>query len=219
MARPCNQTKYTTVDQLEKDIDTELAKYTIIPEFRDMALKILRRNHKSEVQDRTTIYESQQSARKQIQNRLDKLTDQLTRGIVEEGEYMRQRDTLKAQLANVDEGLRGTERRAGDWLELTEKVFDFATYARIRFNETSNPKVKRDILQTLGANFLLTDNKLTLEPKKWLTPIKEDYPTLEKAYLKVRTNEKASATDIEEAISQIIMSWRARRDLNSRHPA
>ena len=79
--------------------------------------------------------------------------------------------------------------------------------------------MKRDILQTLGANFLLTDNKLTLEPKKWLTPIKEDYPTLEKAYLKVRTNEKASATDIEEAISQIMMSWRARRDLNSRHPA
>lgn len=170
-----------------------------------MALKILRRNHKSEVHDRTTIYESQQSTRKQIQKQLDKLTDQLTRGIVKESEYMRQRDTFKAQLTNIDEGLRNTEKRAGDWLEPIEKVFDFATYARIRFVETNDPKV--------------TDNKLTLEPKKWLTPIKEDYPTLEKPYLKVRTNKIASATDIEEAISQIMMSWRAIWGSNPGHPA
>lgn len=217
--RPCNQVRYTAVEDLERDIDSELAKYTIIPEFRDMALKILRISHKGEVQDRTTIYESQQNRRKQIQKQLDRLTDQLTRGIVEEDDYIRQRDNLKAQLANLDEGLRSTERRAEDWLELTEKVFDFATYARVRFNETNDPKIKRDILQTLGANFLLADNKLTLTPKSWLVPIEKDYPTLERAYLRVRTNEKASPTQIEEAISQIIISWRAQRDLNSRHPA
>lgn len=209
LSRPCEQIKYTTVEELERNIDAELAKYTIIPEFRDMALKILRRNNKSEVQDRTTIYESQQARRKEVQSQLDKLTDHLTRGIVDEDDYVRQRDNLKAQLANLDNNLRNTEKRAENWLELTEKAFDFATYARIRFNETSDPKVKRDILQTLGANFLIKDNKLTLTPKAWLTPIEKDYPTLEKAYLKVRTNEKASPTDIEEAISQIMISWRA----------
>lgn len=209
LSRPCTQVKYTTLDQLESDIEAELAKYTIIPEFRDMALKILRRTHKNEVKDRVSIYESQQAGRKRIQTQLDKLTDQLSRGIVEEEDYMRQRNILKSQLANIDEGLRGTERRAEDWLELTEKVFDFATYARIRFNETTDPKVKRDILQTLGANFLLTDNKLSLTPKSWLTPIEKDYPSVEKAYLRVRTNEKASPKEIEEAISQIMISWRA----------
>lgn len=207
--RPCTQVKYTTLDQLESDIEAELAKYTIIPEFRDMALKILRRTHKSEVKDRISIYESQQAGRKRIQAQLDKLTDQLSRGIVEEEDYMRQRNVLKSQLANIDEGLRGTERRAEDWLELTEKVFDFATYARIRFNETTDPKVKRDILQTLGANFLLTDNRLSLTPKSWLIPIEKDYPSLERAYLRVRTNEKASPKELEEAISQIMISWRA----------
>lgn len=174
-----------------------------------MALRILRRNHKSEVKDRTTIYESQQARRKEIQAQLDKLTDQLTRGIVDEDDYVRQRDNLKAQLANLDSSLRNTEKRAEDWLELTEKAFDFATYARIRFNETNDPKIKRDILQTLGADFLLANNKLTLTPKAWLTPIEKDYPSLEKAYFKVRTNEKASPTDIEEAISEIMISWRA----------
>lgn len=209
LSRPCEQIKYTTVEELEKNIDAELAKYTIIPEFRDMALRILRRNHKNEVQDRTTIYESQQARRKEIQTQLDKLTDHLTRGIVDEDDYVRQRDNLKTQLANLDDNLRSTEKRAEDWLELTEKAFDSATYARIRFNETDDPKVKRDILQTLGVDFLIKDNKLTLTPKAWLTPIEEDYPTLEKAYLRVRTNEKASPKEIEEAISQIMISWRA----------
>lgn len=207
--RPCTQVKYTTLDQLESDIEAELAKYTIIPEFRDMALKILRRTHKNEVKDRVNIYESQQVGRKRIQAQLDKLTDQLSRGIVEDEDYMRQRNILKSQLANIDDGLRGIEKRAEDWLELTEKVFDFATYARIRFNETTDPKVKRDILQTLGANFLITDNKLSLTPKSWLVPIEKDYPSLEKAYLRVRTNEKASPKEMEEAISQIMISWRA----------
>jgi len=209
LSRPCTQVKYTTLDQLESDIEAELAKYTIIPEFRDMALKILRRTHKNEVKDRVNIYQSQQAGRKRIQAQLDNLTDQLSRGIVDEEDYMRQRNILKFQLANIDEGLRGTEKRAEDWLELTKKVFDFATYARIRFNETTDPKVKRDILQTLGANFLLTNNKLSLTPKSWLIPIEKDYPSLEKAYLKVRTNEKASPKEIEEAISQIMISWRA----------
>lgn len=219
LSRPCTQVKYTTLDQLESNIEAELAKYTIIPEFRDMALKILRRTHKNEVKDRVSIYESQQNGRKRIQAQLDKLTDQLSRGIVEEEDYMRQRNVLKSQLANIDEGLRGTEKRAEDWLELTEKVFDFATYARIRFNETTDPKVKRDILQTLGANFLLTDNKLSLTPKSWLIPIEKDYPSLEKAYLRVRTNEKASPKEMEEAISQIMISWRAIGGSNPGHPA
>lgn len=174
-----------------------------------MAFKILRRSHKSEVADRTTIYESQQSRRKQIQAQLDKLTDQLTRGIVEEAEYVRQRDALKANLASVDGDLRSTEKRAEDWLQLTEKAFDFATYASVRFNETKDPLVKRDILQTLGANFLLTDNKLTLTPRKWLVPIERDYPALEKAYLKVRTNKKATAKEIATALESIFESWRA----------
>lgn len=217
--RPCNQSKYIAVAELERQIDAELAKYSIIPEFRDMALKILRRDHKNEVRDRTAIYESQQSNRKKIQKQLDSLTDRLARDIVDEDDYIRQRDVLKAQLSNMDKNLRGTEKRAEDWLQLTEEVFDFATYARVRFNEATDPKIKRTLLETLGANFLLTDNQLTLTPMKWLVPITKDYPTLEKAYLKARTNEKASPKELEEAISEIMISWRARRGSNPRHPA
>lgn len=72
-----------------------------------MALKILRRNHKSEVTDRTNIYETQQAQRKRVQEQIDNLTDKLSREIVEE-DYIRQKNKLKAQLFNVDSGLRLT---------------------------------------------------------------------------------------------------------------
>jgi site-specific DNA recombinase len=219
IVRPCDQRKYKTLEDLESEIDAELAKYTIIPEFRDMALKILRRNHKAEVGDRTHVYESQQKLRKSIQSQLDSLTDKLTRGIVDEDDYVRQKNILKAQLNEIDSGLRGTEKRAEDWLELTERAFDFATYARIQFAETKDPMVKRDILKTLGVNLLLKDNKLSLTPNEWLIPIERDYPALEKAYLKVRTNKKATTKELEAALASIFESWRARRDLNPRHPA
>lgn len=69
--RPYNQSKYTSVENLEQEIDSELAKYTILPEFRDLALKALHRNTKIEVKEHGQIYETQQKRRNEIQAQLD----------------------------------------------------------------------------------------------------------------------------------------------------
>lgn len=217
---PCTQSKYTSVETLEKEIDNELSKYTILPEFRDLALKILRRNNKIEVKERSQVYNTQQKSRNEIQSQLDKLVDMRTRDLLDDDEYTYQRNLLKRRRDKIDSQLRNTEERAEDWLKLTEKAFDFATYARVRFNETKDLGVKRDILMTLGENLQLKDQKLTFNPSEWLVPISEEYPSLEKEYLsRVGTNKKASSKEKEEAISRIFDSWRARRGSNPRHPA
>lgn len=112
-----------------------------------------------------------------------------------------------------------TKERSEKWLELTEEVFDFATYARIRFKK-GDSKVKRQILATLSENFELKDNKLTLQQSEWLVPIAEQYPNLEKEYLRrVGTNKKATSKEKEEALSLIFDTWRAIWDSNPGHPA
>jgi site-specific DNA recombinase len=216
--RPCTQNVYTNLESIESQIDEELKQYTIIPEFRDMALSILKRNNKIEIKDRTSIYKSQQARRENIQKQLDKLVDMRTRDLLSDDEYLEQKSRLNSEKLAVDESMRNTEQRADDWLELTEKAFDFATYARIHFNEGSIEK-RREILRTLGSRLTLKDNKLTIEPNGWLVPIKERYPELKKRYLKVATNKKASVSDRDEAMLPIFESWRARRDSNPRHPA
>lgn len=206
--RPCNQIKYTPLDVIEKQIDEELGKYTILPEFRDLALKILHRNSKTEVKERNQVYQSCQKRRDVIQSQLDKLTDMLTRDLLDEDEYKVQRNRLKTERATIDDQLRKTETRTDDWMELTEKVFDFATYARIRFQD-GDLMTKRDILMTLGENLTLLDGKLIIIPNEWLIPIAEHYPELEKRYLWVRTNQKTTPQEKEVALESIFESWRA----------
>lgn len=217
--RPCNQSIYTSLEAFEAQVDAELAKYTILPEFRDLALEILNRSHKVEAHERSKIYTMQQSKRKQIQEQLDNLVDMRTRNMLDDEEYTTQRIRLKGELARADEGLRATETRADDWLELTEKAFNFATYARVHF-QNGDSATKRSILMTLGQNLTLKDQKLSLTPSKWLVPIAEKYAEVEAEYLKrVRTNKKATPKVKEMALASVSENWRARRDSNPRHPA
>lgn len=218
LKRPCDQCKYTRIEDMEAQIDAELAKYTILPEFRDLALKVLRRNNSLEIKDRKVILEQQQKKRVQLQEQLDALIDMRTRNLLDDAEYTQKRNDFKLQILKADEALRDVDGRAAKWLELTEEVFDFATYARVRFH-TGNPQVKRDILRTLGQKITLIDRHLIIEPNEWLQPLADEYPPLLEQYLKVRTNKKAYSSDKEQAFSQIFETWRARRDLNSRHPA
>lgn len=208
--RPCNQVKYTRLEDLEAEVDAELAKYTILPEFRDKALEILQRSHKIEVSERSKLYKMQQQKRQQVQSKIDGLTDMRLGGLIDDTEYLEQKKRLKNELFRIDDGIRNTEQRADDWLELTEQAFDFATYARVRFRE-GDTTVKRDILRTLGANFQLKDHRLTLTPSEWLVPIGEMYPALEAEFLRRgRTNKKTASTTVGDTVFLDKSStWRA----------
>lgn len=61
-----------------------------------------------------------------------------TRDLLDDEEYSYQRNILKHERDRIDNKLRSIEIRADDWLELTEKAFNFATYARVRFIETKD---------------------------------------------------------------------------------
>ncbi len=217
--RPCTQSKYTSLEDLEAEIDAELAKYTILPEFRDLALKILQRNHRLEAKDRSKIYATLQTKRQRIQAKLDKLVDMRTEDLLDDDEYKQQKNRLKSELERIDEELRLTEARADDWLVLSEKAFDFATYARVRFRN-GDLETKRDILMALGENLVLKDKKLSLQRSEWLEPIGEHYPAVEAKYLRrVGTNKKATSTEKKAALEAVSEDWRAIRDSNPGHPA
>lgn len=93
----------------------------------------------------------------------------------------------------MKENLRQTETRAEKWLELTEKTFNFATYARaafLRANEMGKAglELKKEILLAIGKTPIIKDEKLYIEPNEWLVSIKNGYPALEKKS-RVRTDE------------------------------
>jgi len=76
------------------------------------------------------------------------------------------------------ENLRETESCAENWLEITEKIFNFATSARKAFTEV-DIQTKKEKLITLGQRITIRDGVLSIEPNELLVPIANDYPELE----------------------------------------
>ncbi len=214
----CSQRKPITLDKLELQIEKEIEKYTILPEFRDWAIEILNEKNDTEIEDRSKIYEMQHSALIKTQAELDELTRMRYRGLITDDEFfVKERDALEKKIVELKAKLRETEGRAEKWLELTEKTFNFALYARKAFI-VGTLEAKREILKGLGENPILKDGKLNVPAYEWLVPIGNDYPALEAEYQRLEPWKMPIDTRRTEALTSIRTRWRGRPDLNRRSP-
>lgn len=209
----CNQNNPMTLKEVEEQIDIELERYTILPKFQEWALEVLNRNNDKEIEDRTKIYEAQHKSLTETQRELDTLTKMRYRELIDDETFIKERDELKAKIVKLTSNLRETENRADKWLELTEKTFNFACYARKEFI-LGDLNRKREMFSALGQNFLVKDKKIHIEPNEWFVPIEKAYPSLLLEYNRLELDKTLDATSRNERFAQIILSWCAYPDLN-----
>lgn len=187
----CSQRKHIRLTDLEAQIEQELESITILPQFKEWALKILTRENQKEIEDRTQIYNNLCTTIKRTQKKLDNLIDMRCNELINDEEYSKRKTKLNKELSNLREERDKTEDRADIWLELTEKTFEFATYAREAFIK-GNVKTKTDILRSLGQSFTFLNGKLSIELNPWLIPIKKEYPKLENSYKRLKPSKTAN---------------------------
>lgn len=211
----CTQRQVVREENLEAQIENELEKYTILPEFRDWALEILNNQNDSEIEDRTKIYEMQHKSLTKTQKELDTLTKMRYRDLIDDEVFIKERDSLQTQINRLKEKLRGTEARAEQWLELTEKTFNFATYARKAFI-TGGLELKKEILMTMGKSATIKDKKLYIEPNEWLQPIINDYPDLEKRYRRLELDKMPLNKAKNEELTSLFTLWQGLKESNPR---
>lgn len=166
----CKETPIRLAD-LESQILKEIDKYTIPAEFKDWALDVIRGKNDSEVATRNHAYEMLNNNYLELQKQLDNLTKLRLRELVSDEEFVKERTDLQNQITNIREKLNHNHERGQDWIELVEKVFNFAVYARERFTSTKSLKVKREIAQALGMTYTLKSGQLSIKPIEWLVPI------------------------------------------------
>ena len=212
----CNQRYNIREDKLELMIEKELEKYTILPEFLQWALEGLNKKNDTEIQDRTKVYEMQHKNLVETQKELDELTKMRYRQLINDETFIKEKNTFQSKIAKMKENLRETEARADKWLELTEKTFNFATYARKAFT-TGGLELKKEILMAIGKNPIIKDKKLTIEPNEWLAEIGKDYPALEKEYIRLELNKMPMDKAKTEALTSVRTQWLRRADSNRRH--
>lgn len=202
----CNQRNPMTLKELEDQIDIELERYTILPKFQEWALEILNRNNDKEIEERTKVYENQHKALIETQKELDALTRMRYRELIDDETFIKERDELKTKIVKLKTNLRETESRAEKWLELTEKTFNFACYARKEFLLGGLDK-KREIFSALGQNFSVKDKKVHIIANEWFVPIEKAYPALQLEYNRLELDKTLDFTARNERFAQIILSW------------
>lgn len=202
----CDQRSPMTLKDLEDQIDIDLERHTILPTFQKWALEILNRNNDKEIEERTKITETQHKNLTDTQKELDTLTKMRYRELIDDETFIKERDELKAKIAKFKALVGETENRAEKWLELTEKTFTFACYARKEFI-TGGLDKKREIFSALGENFLVKDKKTHITPNEWFVPIEKAYPALEEEYKRLELDKNLSDTMRKELFAQLILSW------------
>lgn len=119
-----------------------------------------------------TVNSSLQNLYTNTQKQIDQLLDMRLKNLVSDEEYQQKKDLLLLEKKEINEKLGKTDERANNWLELSEKTFNFATYSRYWFNNGTTQQ-KREILSTLGSNLMIKDQKLSLYLHKPFTIISE----------------------------------------------
>lgn len=209
----CTQRKPITLEKLEEQIDIQLERYSILPKFKDWALEILNRENNKEIEDRTKVYETQHKAVAETQKEIDALTKMRYRELIDDETFVKERDDLKAKLTKLKANLHNTENRAEKWLELTDKTFNFACYARENFNSGTLEK-KREIFAALGWNFSIKDKIVSIKANDWFVPIEKAYPELEAEYRRLELQKYLSAEARNAAFASLILRWGDTWELN-----
>ncbi len=138
------------LETMEKQIIKEIEKYTIPEEFKDWALGVLSGYNDKEIEMRQKSYELLETKYSDLQKQLDNLTKLRLKDLLSDEEFIRERTDLQNEITRTKEKLDQNQDRGQNWVDLVEKVFNFATYAKERFESTLDFEVKREILIILG---------------------------------------------------------------------
>lgn len=181
----CTQKSITQRD-LEKMVDGMLANIQISEEFKDWAIRHLNELNDQEVEDRNTILKSLQSAYNDCVKRIDnlvqlKISPQNSDGsLLSDDEFREQKSILLKEKSELSDRLGNTDQRIDHWLELSEKTFNFACYAKYWF-KNGDLQTKREMFFGLGQNLTLLDKIVRVnldKPLEWIENTKQVEPTI-----------------------------------------
>lgn len=174
------------MEELEKQVDSLLSKIQISEDFKNWAIKYLNELNDKEIDNRNAILGSLQSAYDDVVKRIDnlvrlKISPQNTEGaLLSDEDFKNQKDSLMKEKAKLQERLDDTDNRINRWVELSEKTFNFACYAKHWFANGDSQK-KKEIFFGLGSNLTLFNKIVGVrleKPLEWAKEAIEKIPEI-----------------------------------------
>ncbi len=207
------------MEYIESEIDKELSKFEIRPEFRDWAIKYLNEISSKESSNHKVVVANIQSQYADIDVKINSLLElrisinNINREIISDAEYMAKRTELLAKKEELLEKIKQADQDKNKWVELTEKTFDFACYARYWFAK-GDSTAKTEILGTLGNNLTIKDRKLWIDRSKPFFLIEKGLQEIEEVVEKLEPKKRIGVRDNLLSIEEVSNKWRRRWDSN-----
>lgn len=159
--------KSVELKNLNLQIKQKLSELSIAPEFQAWAIKHLHEVRKNEAKsDELTLKTSDKEIQK-ITEQLKSLNLSYTapenadRSIISQDEYIEMKNDFLKQKAEAEERRSNKVKNIDQWIELSEKTFNFALYAQTWFENGTDLDGKA-ILSCLGSNLTIKDKKLNV---------------------------------------------------------
>lgn len=169
--KACTQ-KCTENQSLHFQLMEYLNLIEIPEEIHKLAMSWVKNENQTNSKEKEVVIDNLTKRYKTTETLLDGLIDMKAGGEVTKEKYdekykkyTEERDELKRQIDSYHE-------ENTDWLDLVDKMFTFAEYAK-KMYQTDDVKLKRAIIRSLGSNLTLKDKKLEIERTSWIYPMQE----------------------------------------------
>ena len=179
---------------LNAQINALVKNLTISDKFKGWAIKYLHEIRQNEAQSNETVLDNKQKTLlqviKQLDNLLLKYTSPENEGwqFITDQEYQTLKNRLAKEKAALEDDLKTHGKVIEEWVELSERTFNFARYAQMWFAK-GDMETRRAIFAALGSHLIVKDQKLNVELHPYFKIIFENLAQAEKELVAVRTSE------------------------------
>jgi site-specific DNA recombinase len=167
----CKQKSIRSAELLST-VDKALERFQISDCFAQWALEELAKENVETTKTQKAVIESQDDRYQKVVVQLHNLVllytspENSKHELLTPEEYAPQRQALLTQKKALEDARQDVGRKVEEWVDWAENSFDFATAARVWF-ENGTPEEKRDIFFSLsGSNLVLKDKEVRVYLKK-----------------------------------------------------
>jgi site-specific DNA recombinase len=180
--------------ELSRQVDGIIATLSISDRFKDWAIKHLHEVRKNQTITTETAFTNKQMQLERVIAQLHALQERLISpenangAIISDTEYLEFKTRLIGQKQALEKALAADSKTIEGEVELTERTFNFARYARLWF-KNGDRRTRRAIFAALGSNLLLADQKVAIKLHPVFETIAANLVQIENELENVRTGE------------------------------
>lgn len=200
------------VKDLEHQIDGALEDITISEDFKDWAIKHLHEIRKGEAVTQQIAFQNKQKELEDTTEQLGSLllkytsTQNSSGHLISDDEYKSFKASLLRRKESLEAELHSHGKHFEQWVELSEKTFNFARYARLWFQK-GDVDAKRAILSCLGSNLIVEGGKLRIQLRPVFQTIFESTAQTRQELVSARTSKNVPDKRKNGALVSVCPSW------------